>query len=83
MVDRLVDEHEADQDGRAVTTKCHLIAMLYAQFSGAQSLREIEASLQSHSGKLYHLGGCTVSRSTLSTANSSRPWRYSRACLRR
>ena len=72
VVDRLVDEHEADHDARALTTKCHLIAMLYAQFSGAQGLREIATGLQSHSGKLYHLGGCTVSRSTLSTANSSR-----------
>src|SRR5258708_15344211 len=47
--------------------------MLYAQFCGARSLREIETSLKSHSGKLYHLGGCTISRSALSTANASRP----------
>ena len=73
IVERLVDEHQADRDGRALTTKCHLIAMLYGQFSGARSLREIETGLQSHADKLYHLGGCTVSKSTLSTANSSRP----------
>jgi IS4 transposase len=72
MVDRLVDEHQADRDPRALKTKCHLIAMLFGQFSGARSLREIATGLQSHAGKLYHLGGCTVSKSTLSTANSSR-----------
>jgi hypothetical protein len=72
VVDRLVDEHEADRDPRALEAKSHLIAMLYAQFSGAQGLREIATGLQSHAGKLYHLGGCTVSKSTLSTANSSR-----------
>src|SRR5712672_3232043 len=73
ILDRLVDQHNADWDGRVVTTKAHLIAMLYAQFCGARSLREIETSLKSHAGKLYHLGGCTISRSALSTANASRP----------
>jgi hypothetical protein len=73
IVDRLVDQYNADWDGRVVKTKAHLIAMLYAQFCGARSLREIETNLQSHAGKLYHLGGCTISRSALSTANASRP----------
>src|SRR6202162_2152595 len=72
-LDRLVDQYEADWDGRVVKTKAHLIAMLFAQFCGARSLREIETSLKSHTDKLYHLGGCTISRSALSTANASRP----------
>jgi hypothetical protein len=72
-VDRLVEQHGADEDPRGLKTKCHLIAMLYAQLYGARSLREIETSLRSHANKLYHLGGCTVSRSALSTANASRP----------
>lgn len=70
--DRLVDQHEADRDDRGIKCKAHLIAMLLAQFCGARGLREIEANLKSHAGKLYHLGGCTISKSTLSTANSSR-----------
>src|SRR6195256_362828 len=73
ILDRLVDQYNADWDGRVVRTKAHLIAMLYAQFCGARSLREIETNLKSHAGKLYHLGGCAVSRSALSTANASRP----------
>jgi hypothetical protein len=73
ILDRLVDQSNADWDGRVVTTKAHLIAMLYGQFCGARSLREIETNLQSHAGKLYHLGGCTISRSALSTANALRP----------
>ena len=32
--------------------------MLYGQFYGARSLRDIEMSLQSHASKLHHLGGC-------------------------
>jgi Transposase DDE domain/Domain of unknown function (DUF4372) len=73
VLDRLVDQSGADADPRCVKTKAHLIAMLYAQFSGARGLREIATNLQSHAGKLYHLGGCTISKSTLSTANALRP----------
>jgi hypothetical protein len=71
--DGLVDRHDADWDERVTKSRPHLIAMLYAQFCGARGLREIEAGLKSHAGKLYHLGGSTISRSALSTANASRP----------
>ena len=73
VFDCLVDQHNADWDDRIVKSRAHLIAMLYAQFCGARGLREIETSLKSHASKLYHLGGCTISKSTLSTANASRP----------
>jgi hypothetical protein len=73
ILDRLVDQYNADRDDRVIKTRAHLIAMLYAQFCGARSLREIETNLRSHAGKLYHLGGCAISRSALSTANALRP----------
>ncbi len=73
IFERLVAHHNADHDPRALKTKAHLIAMLYAQLTGARGLREIETNLKSHACKLYHLGGDTVSRSALSTANASRP----------
>ena len=73
VFDRLVDQHDADWDGRVVKTRAHLIAMLYAQLCGSRSLRDIETNLRSHASKLYHLGGCAMSRSALSTANASRP----------
>src|SRR6202049_3986001 len=72
--DQLVDEHEADKHVRTLTTKSQLIALMYAQLSGAQSLREIEAGLRSHATRLYHLGSDEVSRSTLADANAQRPW---------
>ena len=72
-VDRLVEKHDADWDGRMIKTRAHLIAMLQAQFCGAGSLREIETNLKSHADKLYHLGGRTVSKSALSNANALRP----------
>ena len=73
IFERLVKKHNADWDVRVVKTKAHLIAMLYGQFCGARGLCVIETNLKSHAGKLYHLGGCTVSRSALLTANADRP----------
>ena len=72
--DRLVDERHADKHVRTLTTKGQLIALIYAQLSGAQSLREIEAALTSHATKLYHLGGEEVARATLADANAQRSW---------
>src|SRR5215831_18370899 len=57
-----------------MTTKRHLITLLYGQFSGATSLREIVTGLESHETRLYHLGAAPVKRSTMSDANSQRPW---------
>ena len=72
-MDRLDEQHEADRDPRALKPKPHLIAMLLAQICGLRSLRDIETNLLSHASKLYHLGGDTVSKSALATANASRP----------
>ena len=73
VFDKLVDEHGADARVRRLSTKSQLVALLYAQLSGAVSLREIEAAMASHSARLYHLGACEVSRSTLADANRIRP----------
>ena len=71
--DALVDEHRADAGVRRLSTKAQLVAMLYGQLSGAASLREIEAGLQSHASRLYHLGAAPAARSTLADANRGRP----------
>jgi hypothetical protein len=73
VFDRLVEKHGADWDDRMVPSKAHFIAMLLGQFCGARGLREIETNLKSHASKLYHVGGRTVSKSALSTANADRP----------
>jgi len=69
----LVAAHNADKHTRRLSTKSQLVAMLYAQFSGATSLREIVDGLESHKSRLYHVGGCQVQRSTLADANARRP----------
>src|ERR671924_1457425 len=63
--ERLVEAHKADKHVRRLTTKGQLVAMLYAQLAQAESLRAIEAGLQSHSARLYHSGAARVKRSTL------------------
>lgn len=71
--DRLVTDHKADHRIRRLPTKSQFIALLYGQLSGAASLREIIGGLESHAVRLYHVGGRTVSRSTLADANALRP----------
>jgi len=73
VIDRAVEETGADNDPRRIKTRAHLIGMLHAQFTGARGLREVEANLKSHAGKLPHLGGGTISKSALSDANAKRP----------
>lgn len=72
-LDRLVDETNANKRVSRLTTQNQFKALLYAQLAGCESLRTIVASFASHASKLYHLGACEVSRSTLSDANALRP----------
>jgi hypothetical protein len=69
----LVDEHGADDLMRDFSTRHQLISLLFAHFSGASSLREIEAVMKSHRARLYHAGAKVAHRSTLSDANRIRP----------
>lgn len=71
--DRLVETHDADARVRRLSTKSQFVALLYGQLSGASSLREIEAVLESHADRLYHVGAEPARRSTLSDANAVRP----------
>jgi hypothetical protein len=72
--DRLVKEHGADFRVRTLRTKDQFVALLYGQLSGAASLREIVAGLESHAARLYHVGAQPTRRSTLSDANALRPY---------
>lgn len=78
---RVVNRIVAAQDGNrhvgegvgAWTCQRHLKALLFAQFAGLDSLREIEEGLAGHPGALYHLGLRPPRRSTLSDASAKRP----------
>jgi len=65
--------HGAAARARSFSCKSHLVTMIYAQLSGASSLREIEAGMHSHADRLYHLGVRPAHRSSLADANRDRP----------
>ena len=70
--DRLVEEHQSDALVRKFTTRHQLIALLYGQWSGAESLRDIEATMTSHRSRLYRAGARVPPRSTFADANRIR-----------
>jgi Transposase DDE domain/Domain of unknown function (DUF4372) len=72
--EQAVEKHDADAKSRKLDTKRHFIALLYGQMSGATSLREVVTGMASHETRLYHVGATPVKRSTMSDANSKRPW---------
>jgi IS4 transposase len=72
--EQAVEKHAADALSRKLDTKRHFIALLYGQMSGATSLREVVTGMASHETRLYHVGATPVKRSTMSDANSKRPW---------
>jgi len=72
MFDRLVIEHASDKHCKGFSSYDHLVAMVYGQLSGAQSLRTLVTGFNSQKTHHYHLGTDRVSRSTLADANSHR-----------
>ena len=76
--DKLVKNHGSDELVRSFTTKRQFLALLYGQLSGASSLRDVEASMRSHQGRLYHAGGLAPARSTSRTPTAAAVRRFSR-----
>ena len=71
--DALVKKHRMDVGVRGLTTRAQFSAMLFAQLSGAASLRDLVASLETHQALLFHAGiRDGVRRSTLADANRDR-----------
>ncbi|WP_284201061.1 DUF4372 domain-containing protein, partial [Sinorhizobium fredii] len=70
---RIVDDHDADAYDKAFRSWDHLMVLIYAQLSGAASLRGLEAGWNANSQHHYHLGSGRLRRSTLADANARRP----------
>ena len=81
---RIVDRYDGDRKVRALRSTEHYRAMAFAQLTGHESLRDVEACLAARSAKLYHSGfRAPVRRSTLADANERRDWRiYAEFCQR-
>ena len=69
----LVARHAGDAYVKCFPSWNHLLALIYAQFSAAGSLRALEAGWNANSQHHYHLGSGPLVRSTLSDANRRRP----------
>lgn len=77
VLNRIVAAHDGDRGvgsgPKAWTCVRHLRTLLFAQFAGLGSLREIEQGLAAHPAGLYHLDLRLPRRSTLSDAQTHRP----------
>lgn len=69
----IVDDHEGDAYGKSFQSWDHLMVLVYAQLSGAASLRSLEIGWNANSQHHYHLGSGPLRRSTLSDASQRRP----------
>ncbi len=69
----IVARHNGDAYDKTFDSRTHLVTMIYAQLSGASSLRGVAAGFNAHSHLHRQLGAVPVHRSTLADANSRRP----------
>ncbi len=69
----LARTHHSGQKLRSASRWDQFIGMSMSQLSGRQSLRDIQANLESQRLKLYHLGAKPIARSTLARINEQQP----------
>ncbi|WP_321529741.1 IS4 family transposase [uncultured Desulfuromonas sp.] len=69
----LANKHHAGQKFRSFSRWSQFVALLTAQLSGRDSLRDIVENMSAQASKLYHLGVKPFSRATLSRANEQQP----------
>ena len=69
----IVESHNGNAYDKSFGSWDHLIALIYAQLSSANSLRGLEAGWNANAHHHYHLGSGPLARSTLADANRRRP----------
>ena len=73
IIQRLVKKHDTDKHAKGFNSWSHLVTMIFSQFSGSVSLRQISEGLQSATGNLNHLGlSRAPSKSNISYQNANR-----------
>lgn len=70
--EKIVREENADKYCKGFRRWDQMMAMIFNQLSGTNSLRELEAGFNSQHHYHYHLGTHAVKRSTLADANNKR-----------
>ena len=71
--DALALEHHVGAPLRRISRWMQFVALLAAQLTGRQSLRDITGMLAAQRHQLYHLGGRPVRRSSLARVNAEQP----------
>ena len=72
---RIVQRYQGDRLVRSLRCSEHYRALAFAQLTGRESLRDLEACLAARPAKLYHSGfHAPIRRSTLADANARRDW---------
>lgn len=69
----IVDRHDGDAYDKSFNSWDHLVALIFAQLCGADSLRGLTAIWNANGNHHYHLDSGPLARSTLSDANARRP----------
>jgi hypothetical protein len=70
--DRVAATHRSGRLKRRLSPWAHVVSMVFAQLSGARSLRDVERMLERQRGTFAHLDLQSVRRATLADANASR-----------
>lgn len=71
---QFVGQHKSDRYIKKLTTWNQLVALLYVQSTGKESLRDIKTGLKLHQEQWYHLGVGSVAKSSLFYANNNRSY---------
>jgi hypothetical protein len=72
---RIVARYAGERKVKSFSCLDQFLTMAFAQLTGRESLRDIEACLRVQQSKLYHLGiRSTIARNTLANANAVRDW---------
>ena len=74
---RLVEKYNGDFHVRSFSCWNQLLALMFGQLSGRESLRDLIVTLEAHRAKCYHLGlGRTMlTKATFADANGKRSYR--------
>ena len=70
----LAKQHHQGQSLRKISRWDQFVALIMAQLSGRQSLRDIEANMNAQSGVHYHLGIRRIARTSLARVNEKQPY---------
>ena len=78
LFDNLAAKYRVNKGVRKMTANAHLAVMLFAQFAGLPSLRQIEQATVALTTSQRRSGLIATRRSTLAEANLRIPWMFYR-----